>query len=232
VAHPFRPGDSLYRTGDLVRWLGDGNLEYPGRLDYRVKLRGYRIELGEIEVVLVQQPGIEQAVVVVHADVLGDQRLTAYVVARGGAAIDASALREALSRKLSDYMVPSAFVRLHVLPLTPNKKVDRKALAALPFEIPVSPVYVPPRTDAEQKVAAIWQDLLRSERIGIYDNFFDLGGYSLLVVQLQNRLRRQFQKEISLVELFQHPTVASQGSLVVQPEPATPALSELAVSES
>jgi amino acid adenylation domain-containing protein len=233
VAHPFRPGDRLYRTGDLVRWLGDGNLEYLGRLDHQVKLRGYRIELGEIEVVLEQQPAIQQAVVVVHADVLRDQRLTAYVVTRGGAAIDPSALREALSRKLSDYMVPSAFVRLNALPLTPNKKVDRKALAALPFEIPVSSVYAPPHTDAEQKIAAIWQDLLHSERIGVSDNFFDLGGYSLLVVQLQNRLRRQFQKEISLVELFQHPTVASQASLVVQPEsPAAPSPSELAVSGS
>jgi aryl carrier-like protein len=233
VAHPFRPGERLYRTGDLVRWLGDGNLEYLGRLDHQVKLRGYRIELGEIEVVLEQQPAIQQAVVVVHADVLRDQRLTAYVVTRGGAAIDPSALREALSRKLSDYMVPSAFVRLNALPLTPNKKVDRKALAALPFEIPVSSVYAPPHTDAEQKIAAIWQDLLHSERIGVSDNFFDLGGYSLLVVQLQNRLRRQFQKEISLVELFQHPTVASQASLVVQPEsPAAPSPSELAVSGS
>jgi amino acid adenylation domain-containing protein len=233
VAHPFRPGERLYRTGDLVRWLGDGNLEYLGRLDNQVKLRGYRIELGEIEVVLEQQPGIQQAVVVVHADALGERRLTAYVVARAGSAIDPSVLREALSGKLSDYMVPSAFVGLNALPLTPNKKVDRKALAALPFEIPVSPVSVPPRTDAEQKVAAIWQDLLRSERIGVSDNFFDLGGYSLLVVQLQNRLRRQFQKEISLVELFQHPTVASQALLVIQPEsPAVPALSELAVSEN
>ena len=223
VAHPFRPGNRLYRTGDMVRWLGDGNLEYLGRLDQQVKLRGYRIELGEIEVVLEQQPGIEQAVVVVHPDILGEQRLTAYVVARGGAAIDPSVLREALSRKLSNYMVPSAFVRLNALPLTPNKKVDRKRLAALPFEIPVSSVYVPPRTDAEQKVAAIWQDLLRSQRTSVNDNFFDLGGYSLLVVQLQSRFRRQFQKEISLVELFQHPTVASQATLVVQlPRPPPP----------
>jgi amino acid adenylation domain-containing protein len=232
VAHPFRPGDRLYRTGDLVRWLGDGNLEYLGRMDDQVKLRGYRIELGEIEVVLERQPGIQQAVVVLQEVAPGDQRLTAYVVARGGAAIDPAALREALSRQLSDYMLPSAFVRLNALPLTPNKKVDRKALSARPFEIPISTVYVPPRNGAEQKVAAIWQDLLRTDRIGVTDNFFDLGGYSLLVVQLQNRLRRQFQKEISLVELFQHPTVASQASLVVQPESPATALTELAISGS
>ena len=231
VDHPFRPGESLYRTGDLVRWLGDGNLEYLGRMDNQVKLRGFRIELGEIEVVLEQQHGIQHAVVVVHTDDAGEQRLTGYYVSRDGAAMDPSSLREALSRKLSDYMVPSAFVRLDALPLTPNKKVDRKALAARPFEVPVSSVYVPPRSDAEQKVAAIWQELLRSQRISVQDNFFDLGGYSLLVVQLQSRLRRQFQKEISLVELFQHPTVASQAMLVVQPS-ATHTSSELAISES
>ena len=231
VDHPFRPGEKLYRTGDLVRWLGDGNLEYLGRMDNQIKLRGFRIELGEIEVVLEQQPGIEQAVVVVHSDAAGEQRLSGYFVARDGAAIDPTSLREALSHKLSDYMVPSTLVRLDALPLTPNKKVDRKALAARPIEVPVSSVYIPPRTDAEQKVAAIWQDLLRSQRISIHDNFFDLGGFSLLVVQLQNRLRHQFQKEISLVELFQHPTVASQAALVVQPSSA-PAISKLAISES
>jgi amino acid adenylation domain-containing protein len=233
VPHPFRPGERLYRTGDLVRWLADGNLEYLGRLDHQLKLRGYRIELGEIEVALEQQPEIQQAAVVLHLDTLGEQRLTAYLVTRGDASIDTSALREALSHKLPTYMVPSAFVRLNELPLTPNKKVDRKALAARPFEVPVSSVYVPPRTNAEQKVAAIWQELLRTERIGVSDNFFDLGGYSLLVVQLQNRLFQQFQKELSLVELFQHPTVASQASLIVQPQsPASGHPSELAISGS
>jgi amino acid adenylation domain-containing protein len=234
VTHPFRPGDRLYRTGDLVRWLADGNLEYLGRLDHQLKLRGYRIELGEIEVALEQQPDIQQAAVVLHLDTLGEQRLTAYLVTRGDASIDPSALREALSHKLPSYMVPSALVRLNELPLTPNKKVDRKTLAARPFEVPVSSVYVPPRTNAEQKVAAIWQELLRTERIGVSDNFFDLGGYSLLVVQLQSRLLQQFQKELSLVELFQHPTVASQASLIVQPQsPASSGRpSELAVSGS
>jgi amino acid adenylation domain-containing protein len=233
VTHPFRPGERLYRTGDLVRWLADGNLECLGRLDHQLKLRGYRIELGEIEVALEQQPDIQQAAVVLHLDTLGEQRLTAYLVTRGDSSIDPSALREALSHKLPSYMVPSALVRLNELPLTPNKKVDRKALAARPFEVPVSSVYVAPRTNAEQKVAAIWQELLRTERIGVSDNFFDLGGYSLLVVQLQNRLFQQFQKELSLVELFQHPTVASQASLIVQPQSAPSGRpSELAISGS
>jgi acyl-CoA synthetase (AMP-forming)/AMP-acid ligase II len=232
VTHPFLPGRRLYRTGDLVRWLADGNLEYLGRLDQQLKLRGYRIELGEIEVALEQQPDIQQAAVVLHLDASGEQRLTAYLVTRGGVSIDPSALREALSGKLPGYMVPSAIVRLNELPLTPNKKVDRKALAARPFEVPVSSVYVPPRTNAEQKVAAIWQELLRTERIGVSDNFFDLGGYSLLVVQLQSRLLQQFQKELSLVELFQHPTVASQASLVVLPQSPASHPSELAISGS
>jgi amino acid adenylation domain-containing protein len=233
VAHPFQPGQRLYRTGDLVRRLGDGNLEYLSRLDNQVKLRGYRIELGEIEAVLEQQQGIQQAVVVVREDAPGDQRLTAYVVARSDASTDAAVLREALSRQLAEYMLPSVFVRLDAFPLTPNKKVDRKALPAPRMETSASTVYSPPRTDTEQKIAAIWQDLLRNSRVGIHDNFFDLGGYSLLVVQLQNRLRRQFQKEISLVELFQYPTVASQASLVAQPEaPSTPALLEEAIQGS
>jgi len=231
VAHPFRAGERLYRTGDMVRRLADGNLEYLGRMDQQIKLRGFRIELGEIEIALEEQPDIQQAVVVMQADDRGEQRLTAYLVPRGGAAVNPGELRENLLRKLSDYMVPSAFVRLDELPLTPNKKVDRKALAALRFEVPVSSVYVPPGTDTEQKVAAIWKELLGIERIGVSDNFFDIGGYSLLVAQLQNRLRRQFQKEISLVELFQHPTIASQASLVAPPEsPASPPSSELVLS--
>jgi amino acid adenylation domain-containing protein len=230
VTHPFLPGERLYRTGDLVRWLADGNLEYLGRLDQQLKLRGYRIELGEIEVALEQQPDIQQAVVVPHLDASGEQRLTAYLVSRDGVSIDPSALREALSGKLPGYMVPSALVRVNELPLTPNKKVDRKALAARPFEVPVSSVYVPPRTIAEQKVAAIWQELLGTERIGVADNFFDLGGYSLLVVQLQSRLLKQFQRQLSLVELFQHPTVASQASLVVMSQSPASHPSEFAIS--
>ena len=232
VAHPFVPGERLYRTGDLVRWLADGNLEYLGRLDQQLKLRGYRIELGEIEMALEQQPDIQQAVVVPHLDASGEQRLTAYLVSHDGVSIDSSALREALSGTLPGYMVPSAVVRLNELPLTPNKKVDRKALAARPFEVPVSSVYVPPRTAAEQTVAAIWQELLGTARIGVSDNFFDLGGYSLLVVQLQSRLLQQFQKELSLVELFQHPTVASQASLVALPQSPASHRSEVAISGS
>jgi amino acid adenylation domain-containing protein len=230
VVHPFRPGEKLYRTGDLVRWLGDGNLEYLGRMDHQIKLRGFRIEPGEIEAILEEQPGIKQAVVVVQSDSTGQGRLTGYYVTRDESTIDPNALRDSLSRRLSDYMVPSALVRVDMLPLTPNNKVDRQALASRSFEAPVSTIYVAPRTDAEQKVAAVWQDLLQSQRIGIHDNFFDLGGYSLLVVQLQSRLRRSFQREISLVELFQHPTVASQAELVIQP-PTTLASSDLAISE-
>jgi amino acid adenylation domain-containing protein len=223
VPHPFDPGERLYRTGDLARWLADGNLQCLGRLDHQIKLRGFRIELGEIEVALEQQPGIQHAVVVLQGENSADARLIAYVVTESGASVDTGGLREALSGRLSNYMVPAAFIRIDELPLTPNKKVDRKALAARPVEAAVSSrSYLPPRTDAEQRVAAIWRDLLRTEQAGISDNFFDLGGHSLLVVQLQSRLRRDFGKEVSLVELFQHPTIASQAALVVGREASEP----------
>lgn len=209
VNNPFRAGEKLYRTGDLARRLKDGNFDCLGRLDHQIKLRGFRIELGEIETALVQLSNIRQAVVIVREDTPGDQRLCAYLILKERSAIDPKMLRETLLLKLPEYMVPSAFMALEAFPLTPNKKVDRKALPVPEKTSSVSAVYTPPRTEYEGKVAAIWQDLLRNPHIGVNDNFFDLGGHSLLVVQLQNRLRQNFNREISLVELFQRPTVAS-----------------------
>jgi acyl-coenzyme A synthetase/AMP-(fatty) acid ligase/aryl carrier-like protein len=211
VPHPYQPGERLYRTGDLVRRLGDGSLECIARVDHQVKLRGFRIELGEIEKALQQQPGIGQAVVVVREDTPGDPRLTAYVT---GSAADAGVLRKALQAMLPDYMVPSAFVRLDKFPLTPNRKVDRKALPAPSAAAAAMTLHLSPRTRTESEVAMIWRDLLRNPKVGVNDNFFDLGGHSLLVVQLQSRLRRQFKREISLVELFQHPTIAMIAGLL------------------
>jgi acyl carrier protein len=205
----------MYRTGDLARMLPGGVMEYLGRADAQVKLRGFRIELGEIETVLERQPGVQQAVVMVREDAPGDQRLTAYIVALRGEALAAETLREALAGKLPEYMVPAIYVFLDELPLTPNRKVDRRALPAPDAAATTrSANYVPPRTDSEKQVAAIWQLLLNNPNVGVTENFFDLGGHSLLVIRLQARLRQQFGWEPSLIELFQYPTVASIAKLV------------------
>jgi amino acid adenylation domain-containing protein len=211
----FRTGGRMYRTGDLARMLPGGVIEYMGRADAQIKLRGFRIELGEIETILERQPGVRQAVVIVREDTPGDQRLTAYMVAldRGSVAVDM--LREALAAKLPDYMVPAAYVFLDKFPLTPNRKVDRKALPAPTASTTTrSANYVPPRTNSEKQVAAIWELLLDNQNVGVTENFFDLGGHSLLVIRLQARLRQQFGWEPSLIELFQFPTVASIAKLI------------------
>jgi amino acid adenylation domain-containing protein len=214
VPNPFREGERLYRTGDLARFLSDGTLECLGRIDNQVKLRGFRIELGEIEAALEQQPDIRQAVVMVREDVPNDKCLTGYLVATAGSARDLKAIREALSARLPEYMVPSRWVFLDSFPLTPNRKVDRRALPAPEVNVNNSAAYVPPSSDSEIQVAAIWERLLKQSRIGVNDNFFDLGGHSLVVVQLQNLLRKQFHQEISLVQLFQKPTVAAIAALI------------------
>ncbi len=214
VPHPFRVGEKLYRTGDLVRWLPDGCLEYIGRMDHQIKLRGFRIELGEIETALEQQPDIRQAVVLVREDVPNDQRLTAYITLRDGATASEKKLRAALSSRLPEYMLPLQWVFLDAFPLTPNRKVDRRALPVPEYDETSSSHSALATTDSEVKVVGIWQDLLRRTRVGTDDNFFDLGGHSLLVVQLQSRLRKQLGCEISLVELFQRPTVSAIAALL------------------
>jgi amino acid adenylation domain-containing protein len=217
VPHPFagRPGERLYRTGDLGRHLpnggleGDleGGLEILGRLDHQVKIRGFRIELGEIEAVLAEQAGVREAVVVVHESAEsgetggGERRLVAWLT--GDA--PAGALREALLRRLPDFMLPAAFVTLAALPLTPNGKVDRRALSRL--ELP-GRAPVPPRTVAELAVAQAFEELL-GVPVGAEDSFFALGGHSLLSVRLMARLRRQFGRDLPIAELFAHPTVAT-----------------------
>ena len=212
VADPFRPGYRMYRTGDLVRRLPDGNLEYLGRQDRQVKLRGFRIEPGEIEAALEQQPGVGQALVELREDVPGDQRLTAYLVSatRG----DVQILRQALAARLPAYMVPSAFVFLDAFPLTPSGKVDRKALP-LPSAPPIdlaSPVSGGEST--QNQLAAIWRAILSVSEVGPHDDFFALGGHSLLTVQLQSRIRQQFSRELSIAQLFQRSTIAALAELL------------------
>jgi acyl-coenzyme A synthetase/AMP-(fatty) acid ligase/acyl carrier protein len=205
VPDPFsvQGGARLYRTGDRARWRADGAIEYLGRLDFQVKVRGFRIELGEIEAVLRRHESVADCVVVAREDVPGDQRLVACVV--GG--VEADELRGHLRGSLPEYMVPAAFVVLGRLPLTPNGKLDRKALPAPEYTADADR-YVAPRTPTEEVLAGIWAEVLRLERVGVEESFFELGGYSLLATQVVSRVREAFGVELPLRALFEAPTVA------------------------
>ncbi|WP_440531932.1 amino acid adenylation domain-containing protein [Variovorax sp. YR566] len=190
---PFAGGAQarMYRTGDLGRWREDGTLEYLGRNDSQIKLRGYRIELGEIEARLAQQSGVREAAVIAREDSPGDKRLVAYVVAHAVDAVDPAQLRTDLAAHLPEYMLPSAFVALDALPLTPNGKLDRKALPAPDGQGLALSRYEPPQGEVECAIAALWSELLGVERVGRHDNFFDLGGYSLMVFQVIEGLKQK-----------------------------------------
>jgi amino acid adenylation domain-containing protein len=210
VPNPFVAGRRMYRTGDLARRLPDGNLDYAGRADAQVKLRGYRIELGEIEAALGRHPAVREAAVLLREDVPGDQRLVGYLVTETGQNPSTAELRQFMAESLPAYMVPSAFLTLAAMPVTANGKLDRRALPAIGFERPeVEAAYVAPRTKTERAVAAIWQEILRIERIGIHDNFFDLGGHSLLLAQVHSRLEEMFQRGSTIVDMFEYPTVST-----------------------
>ena len=216
VFDPFSqtPGARMYRTGDMARWLPDGNIEYLGRNDFQVKIRGFRIELGEIEARLAACAGVRQAAVLAREDQPGDKRLVAYLVAEPGCAPGVADLRGALVRSLPEYMLPSAFVTMEAFPLTPNGKLDRRALPAPGQSAVLARTYVAPVDETEVAIARIWQELLGLPRIGRHDQFFELGGHSLLAVQLASRLRQTFGAEVSLRELFERPTVEGQAELV------------------
>jgi amino acid adenylation domain-containing protein len=215
VALPGRAPERVYRTGDVVRLRGDLALEFVGRRDHQVKVRGYRIELGEIESVLAEHPVVRRCVVIVREDAPGDVRLVAYVVPSEGDEVAAEALRGLLRSRLPDYMVPSAIVPLPELPLTPNGKIDRKALPApAAARAAAASAPEPVMTDAQRRVAAVWRSVLRLERVGLYENFFDLGGHSLLVVKVHAALRREFGVELTVVDLFQRTTIAAQADLL------------------
>ncbi len=213
VVDPFSAdaGARLYRTGDLARYLSDGNIEFLGRTDHQVKLRGFRIELGEIEALLMRQPQLREAVVLLREDTPGDPRLVAYVVPVGEMPNTAE-LREALKEQLPDHMIPAAFVPLAALPLTASGKADRKALEA-PNRGQTAPLSTsvagrePPST-VEDALARIWRELLRHEAIGIHENFFDLGGHSLLAIRLVSRVRDVLGIELPVRALFDAPTIA------------------------
>ncbi|MGN6642113.1 MAG: amino acid adenylation domain-containing protein, partial [Verrucomicrobiota bacterium] len=211
IPNPFPeiPSERLYKTGDRARFRLDGTIEFLGRVDQQVKIRGFRIELGEIENALREYPTLKDAVVLAREDTPGQKRLVAYVVPRGGPAPGVSALLDFLKRKLPAHMVPSAFVPLEALPLSPSGKVDRQALPRPGDERPnLDQNYLAPRSPVEEIIASTWCEVLGLNRVGVHDNFFDLGGHSLLATQVLSRIRAAMQVDISLASLFDHPTVA------------------------
>ncbi|HEY2653113.1 MAG TPA: AMP-binding protein, partial [Solirubrobacteraceae bacterium] len=231
ITAPWPGGPRLYKTGDQVRWRADGRLEFLGRLDHQVKVRGYRIELGEIEAALTEHEQVREAVAVVQEGAVGS-RLVAYVVPRvaprlnGGSngSPDQAAhrslvvtLKSWLRARLPDYMVPADIVVLDRLPQTPNGKIDRIALAvpdAARDEL--ESAYVRPRTPLEEVVTAIWAEILNVERVGIDDNFFDIGGHSLLAARLVARVRERLRFEVPLQTLFRAPTPAQFAASLLQ----------------
>jgi natural product biosynthesis luciferase-like monooxygenase protein len=214
------PKARIYRTGDLARFRDNAAVEFLGRVDHQVKIRGYRIELGEIETALCEQPGIREAVVVAREDSPDDKRLVAYYVGRTPQPIAEADLRSVLRDRLPEYMVPSRFVAMSSLPQTPNKKVDRKALPA-PADLSAAAAAnssspAPLANDVEAKITSIWQELLGISQIGREDNFFDIGGHSLMAIQAHRRLKEVFDQDFAITDLFQFPTVSSFAAFVKQ----------------
>ena len=214
-------GERLYRTGDMVRWRPDGTLEFMGRVDHQVKLRGFRIELGEIEAALARHAAVREAVVLIREDTPGDQRLVAYLIPQGEERPSTSALRAFLKPSLPEYMLPAAFVLLEALPLSPNGKVDRRALAAPADARPdLETHFVAPRSPLEQTLAQAWAGVLGHDQIGIDDNFFDLGGHSLQAIQLVSKLGAALGQPVSVRQLFLTPTIAGLAEALQPGEPA------------
>ena len=210
IADPFDPetGARLYRTGDLARARSDGNVEFLGRIDHQVKIRGFRIELGEIEAVLEQHPAVRQAVVIAREDTPDDKRLVAYFVSDSVSPAKPHELRNHAGKQLPDYMLPGVFVNVARFPLTPNGKVDRKALPApSASDFDNAGEYVAPRDPVEQKLIQLWEEVLGISPISVTANFFDLGGRSLMAARLFTKILRTFGKELPLSTLFRSPTV-------------------------
>ncbi|QOT00746.1 amino acid adenylation domain-containing protein [Brevibacterium sp. JNUCC-42] len=215
IDHPFDTGKRLYLTGDLARWLSDGNIEYLGRIDYQVKVRGFRIELGEIEHQLLDFPSMKEAVVLVKQDKKEDDYLVAYVVCEEE--LNAAEVKQFLLKRLPEYMVPNTFIRIEEMPLTTNGKLDRKALPVPQVtELTQKATYVKPQTEIERKIADIYKEVLEVESVGLYDNFFDIGGNSLKLIRIYSRLSKALGKELTVATLFRYPTVASLTQYLAQ----------------
>jgi acyl-coenzyme A synthetase/AMP-(fatty) acid ligase/acyl carrier protein len=205
----------LYKTGDLVRYRSDGNIEFLGRIDNQIKIRGFRVELEEIEQALRSLTGVTDCLVVLREDKDGDKRLIAYVVLDSHNKLTIAGLRNHLKTKLPSYMVPALFEIIGALPLLPSGKIDRRALPEpRPAGLELTDSFVAPRTPIEQLLAVEWCEVLKLERIGIHDNFFELGGHSLLAAKVVSKVRNNLEIELSMVDLFQAPTIASLAALL------------------
>ena len=219
VPDPFSaiPGSRLYKTGDVARYREDGVIEYIGRRDHQVKIRGFRVELSEVEAWLSKHSAVREVVVLAREDQPDDKRLVAYLVLAGmppELTPSANDLRQFLREQLPEYMIPAAFLILAELPRTANGKIDRKLLPAPDFSGQITDRYMAPRTRMENELAEMWAEMLHVERVGIYDNFFDLGGHSLLAVQLMSRIRKTIGGSLSLLTIFQAPTVESLAGIL------------------
>jgi amino acid adenylation domain-containing protein len=227
LADPFiaNPREKMYRTGDLARWTADGNLEFLGRTDNQVKILGHRIEPGEIETVLTMHPGVKHVSVVAHTDESGTKRLVGYYASSTLPGPSPKELRQFLQGKLPQYMVPALFVPMSALPLSTNGKVDRTALPAPVFASEGAPNAEAPASQVEQMIAELWKRVLRIESVGLDDNFFDIGGDSLLLVAVHSNLQKTLQMEIQVTDLFEFTTVRTLARRLNEQQPAGPSFS-------
>jgi non-ribosomal peptide synthetase component F len=217
IAHPFKARARAYRTGDLTRYLPNGEIEFLGRIDHQIKIRGYRLEPGEIENEIANHPAVQENVVVMREEIPGQPYLAAYVVSRAGSAVSANDLRQFLHERIPAYMVPSTFVLMEKLPLTPNGKVDRRALPS-PTEVSATPdkATESPLNEVESALAEIWREVIGVDEVNRADNFFDLGGHSVLVTQMLTRVRRTLGVELTLRNVFESPSLGELAQIIDQ----------------
>ncbi|MNV02725.1 Plipastatin synthase subunit D [compost metagenome] len=214
TANPFRPGTRMYRTSDLAKQLPDGNIEYLGRLDHQVKIRGYRIELGEIEHHLLEIKEVQEAAVLVKEDGTGNKYLCAVLVMKEQ--VPSSVIRTALSQALPDYMIPAHYAYVAQMPLSANGKLDRRQLQHQPLITETEDAFTAPQDELEEQLALLWGELLNKERVGVHDQFFEIGGHSLLLLQLHTRLEASYPGLIQVTDLFAYPTISKLAAFIRQ----------------
>jgi long-subunit acyl-CoA synthetase (AMP-forming) len=214
VPHPFKEGERMYKTGDTGYWLPDGNVVFTGRIDNQVKIRGYRIELGEIEATILQFGLIENAAVLIKEESEGRKYLVAYVMPREG--YQQADLYSYLKEQLPDYMLPGMIIEMEKFPVNINGKLDVKALIQLGERSEITNEYVAPTNATEEKLVAIWQQLLQLNRLSIKDNFFEIGGDSLIILKLRQKIMEELNVQVNVVDLFSHTTIQDFASFISQ----------------